>query len=81
MDITERRELNERLRRNNELLAGVIENLPCGLAVFDDQRRLLTHNAQLAELLTLPPSLLEARTTTFEDLAPPQASNTDDHRG
>ncbi len=68
VDITERHALNERLRQNNALLAGVIENLPCGLAVFDEDERLITHNTQLAQLLSLSPSALADGSARFGDV-------------
>jgi signal transduction histidine kinase len=46
----------------------VIAHLPCGLAVFDAERRLLVHNAEFERLLDLPASLFEEPQLRFEDL-------------
>ena len=65
-DITQRRALDEELRRSNELMTGVLQNLPCGLSVFDGNLRLMTHNKQFQQLLDLPDALLDARDVTFD---------------
>ncbi len=68
-DITERRALDEELRRSNELMSGVLQNLPCGLSVVDDQLKLLAHNAQYRQLLALPDALFDAPAATFDQIA------------
>ena len=65
-DITQRRALDEELRRSNELMTGVLQNLPCGLSVFDSDLRLLTYNKQFQQLLNLPDALLDAPDVTFD---------------
>ncbi|MBL8279666.1 MAG: response regulator [Pelomonas sp.] len=50
------------------LLREVIAHLPCGLAVFDAERRLLVHNAEFERLLNVPPSLFEEPPLRFDDL-------------
>ena len=67
-DVTERRALDEELRRSNELMTGVLQNLPCGLSVVDDQLKLLAHNAQYQQLLALPDALFDAPAATFDQI-------------
>ncbi|WP_394473021.1 response regulator [Roseateles sp. DC23W] len=43
-------------------------HLPCGLAVFDAERRLLVHNAEFERLLNVPASLFEEPPLRFDDL-------------
>ncbi len=50
------------------LVREVIAHLPCGLAVFDAERRLLVHNAEFERLLNLPASLFEEPSLRFDDL-------------
>ena len=50
-DVTQRRALEEGLRQSNEMLMGVVENLPCGLAVFDGKRGLVLHNEAFAQIV------------------------------
>ncbi|RZL37765.1 MAG: response regulator [Rubrivivax sp.] len=53
---------------DHALLRDVIAHLPCGLAVFDADRRLLVHNAEYERLFKLPASLFEAPSLSFDDL-------------
>ncbi|RTL44005.1 MAG: response regulator [Burkholderiales bacterium] len=50
------------------LIREVVAHLPCGLAVFDAERRLLVHNAEFERLLNVPPSLFEEPALRFDDL-------------
>jgi len=50
------------------LIREVIAHLPCGLAVFDAERRLLVHNAEFERLLHVPASLFEEPPLRFDDL-------------
>ncbi len=68
MDISARRELEAAVQRNNELLTTVLESLPCGLSVFDDQLNLLTANREFRRLLDLPDALLDHTRVAFEDI-------------
>jgi signal transduction histidine kinase len=51
------------------LLASVVENLPCGLSVFDAQLRLVAWNRHWQQLLDLPENLLHRPDAGFEDFA------------
>jgi len=50
------------------LIREVMAHLPCGLAVFDAERRLLVHNAEFERLLNVPASLFEEPPLRFDDL-------------
>lgn len=68
LDITSEVMAERRLRRNNELLKVVLENLPCGVSVFDAAGKLLLDNEQYRSLLELPESLQDERVTDFGTL-------------
>jgi PAS domain S-box-containing protein len=67
-DVTARRALDEELRRSNELMAGVLQSLPCGLSVVDDELKLVAFNGQFRQLLDLPDSLFDRRDVTIDAL-------------
>ena len=67
-DITGRRQLEAEVRRHSEVLASVIENLPCGLSVFDADLQLVAANNEFRRLLDLPATLFSGRTTRFQDV-------------
>ena len=68
MDITERKRQEAQAQHANDILTGVIENLPCGLSVFDAEFRLVAHNAEFRRLLDLPDSLFAGTETRFEQI-------------
>ena len=74
-DITERRALDAQLRRSNELMANVLENLPCGLSVFDGDLVLVAQNSQLRSLLNLPDRLFTGPQTSFAQIIRYNAEN------
>ena len=67
-DITAERAMAEDLRRSNAVLQSILDNLPCGLSVFDSELRLIVHNQQFRDLLDLPGSLFAGPVTHFEDV-------------
>ena len=67
-DISERRAMELALRRNHELVSSVIENLPCGLSVFDAELNLVAANNEFRRLLDFPDTLFETPPTRFEDI-------------
>jgi PAS domain S-box-containing protein len=67
-DISAKRVIEEQLRHANKLLQAVLDNLPCGLSVFDGDLHLVAHNAQFRRLLELPDSLFETPVVTFESI-------------
>ena len=58
----------ERTRPADGLLQNVLDNLPCGLSVFDRDLRLVAYNAQFRTLLVLPDHLFDTPVTTFESI-------------
>jgi PAS domain S-box-containing protein len=59
----------ERLQKANTLLQAILDNLPCGLSVFDAQMNLLVATPQFRTLLDLPDALFEPAPVPFERLA------------
>ena len=57
------------LRQRHHLLELVIENMPGGLIVFDEQMRHVASNARLRELLELPEALMSQPGLTHEAFA------------
>ena len=50
------------------LLLTMLENLPCGVSVYDADLRLVAHNRQFRSLLGFPDSLFEGSAPRFPDL-------------
>ena len=67
-DITARHRLEAEVRRKNELVTSVIENLPCGLSVFDAELQLVASNNEFKRLLDFPDTLFVGGKTRFEDV-------------
>ncbi|MBN8487986.1 MAG: PAS domain S-box protein, partial [Burkholderiales bacterium] len=67
-DITRQRELQLGLRRSHEMLRGLIEHLPLGLALFDAHRQLRTHNQAFAEAVLADSAWLEQPGRTLEQV-------------
>ena len=67
-DVTRQRELKDGLRRTNDTLRGVLENLPVGLAVFDAERRLGVRNQGFAPALRIAPDWLAQPGLRLEDI-------------
>lgn len=68
MDITEKKNLEHELRDRNRLLEAVIEHLPCGLAVYDQDLRHVVSNQRLRRLQDLPDHLLQSPGAGLETL-------------
>jgi PAS domain S-box-containing protein len=56
------------LQQRNCLLELVLENVPCGLIVFDEHQRHVASNARMKRMLDLPDALFDAA-ATFRELA------------
>ncbi|MDP1954758.1 MAG: PAS-domain containing protein [Polaromonas sp.] len=67
-DITAKKAVEEELRHANKVLQAVLDNLPCGMSVFDGDLQLVAHNAQFRQLLELPDSLFDVPVVTFESI-------------
>ena len=66
-DVSKRRALETALREHNERMSSILENLPCGLSVFDDGLRLLASNSKYQGLLDFPDELFAPGARRFED--------------
>ncbi|MEO7335950.1 MAG: PAS domain-containing protein [Caldimonas sp.] len=66
-DITARRALEAELRMKNEVMSSILENLPCGLSVFDRNLELVASNTEYRKLLGFPDELFEPAKPRFED--------------
>ncbi len=67
-DISERRNMEEQLRRQHNLLRTVIENIPSAISLFDDQQRLVIYNREFCRLLDLPEELVKNSTACLESI-------------
>jgi PAS domain S-box-containing protein len=70
-DISPYREMAEELRLNNTRFQAILDNLPCGLSVFDSEMRLVMHNDLYRKMLGLPDELFASsrgRALKFEDI-------------
>ncbi|MEJ7931849.1 ATP-binding protein [Ramlibacter sp. AN1015] len=56
------------LQQRNALLELVIENMPCGLIVFDERLRHVASNARVREMVSLPHDLFEQPDAGLESL-------------
>jgi signal transduction histidine kinase/HPt (histidine-containing phosphotransfer) domain-containing protein len=65
-DISARRALENRLRRSSEVMASIVENLPCGVSVFDSELQLVASNRKYREILGLPDALFEPARPRYE---------------
>ncbi|MCF8198497.1 MAG: transporter substrate-binding domain-containing protein [Sulfuritalea sp.] len=64
----EKSTVSEKLRQQNSVLSAIFENFPGAISLFDADYRLATHNAQFAQLLDLPESLLSGPDLRMEDI-------------
>ena len=67
-DISGAKAAEAELKQANHLLRSVLDNLPCGVSVFDSALRLVAYNAQFQKLLDLPDSLFTEPVVTFESM-------------
>jgi PAS domain S-box-containing protein len=67
-DISARKGLDESLRRNSLLLKTVLDRMPCGLSVFDQNLQLVLSNEEFIRLLDLPPALCLPGQSSYESL-------------
>ncbi len=67
-DITARRAMETELRHNGELLASVLEHIPCGLSAYDTDLKFVLTNAEFGRLLGLPHSLVSRPGAGLEDV-------------
>ncbi|MCX7157497.1 MAG: diguanylate cyclase [Rhodocyclales bacterium] len=67
-DITARKNVEEKLLRQNDILNTIIENFPGAISMVDADLRLVAHNEQFKTLLELPDSLFDKPAVNFEDI-------------
>ncbi len=67
-DITQRKGIEEKLVRQNDVLSAIIENFPGAISLFDADLRLAAHNKQFRQLMELPDSLFARPDLNFEDI-------------
>ncbi len=68
-DITESYQTKQALREQALYLSSVVEHLPQGISVFDEHRQLKCWNANLLEMLQIPPASLSPDTRLDDLLA------------
>lgn len=68
LDITEQKKVRDALAAANALLTSVVDSLPCGLSVFDENLHLIAHNPQYRALQGFPDHLFAQSPVTFESL-------------
>ncbi len=66
-DVTAQRALERELQRQGAYLLAIVNHLPQGISVFDENLRLQYWNARLGDVLELPPELLY-RGVDFDEL-------------
>jgi len=67
LDVTRERAVSEALARESAYLKAVLQHLPQGISVFDENLRLRHWNDGMAEVLNFPPEVL-AEGAYFDDL-------------
>jgi PAS domain S-box-containing protein len=67
-DITQRHHMETELRRKNELMQTIIENIPGGLSVVDEHLNMPVFNSQFVKLLNFPPELMAQQPLPFESI-------------
>ncbi len=66
-DVTERRQLEDEIRRKNDLMQSILTNVPVGLSVMDSALNLVVENRPFRTLLDLPDDLFTGG-ATFESI-------------
>jgi diguanylate cyclase (GGDEF)-like protein/PAS domain S-box-containing protein len=66
-DITEQKQTEEKLLRQNGVLSTIIDNFPGAITLFDADLHLVAHNDQFKVLLELPDTLFDNPVIHFED--------------
>lgn len=67
-DITDRKQIEEQLKRQNDVLKTIIDNFPGAITLFDASLRMAACNDQFKTLLDFPAALLDKDEVYFEDL-------------
>jgi two-component system sensor histidine kinase/response regulator len=81
-DVSEWRAMEEELRIRNARFQAILDNLPCGLSVFDADQRLVAFNRPFGRLLGLPDEMFTREETLhFEDIVRASAARGEYGRG
>lgn len=67
-DITERKQAEEKLQQQHDLLETVIESIPSAVSFVNQNQVLELHNQEFLHLLDIPQSLLDNKPVTLEKL-------------
>ena len=66
-DITGQKNVERALERQNQILQTIIDNIPCGVTLFDRDLNLVAYNDEVKRVLGLPDNLFENADVTLED--------------
>jgi diguanylate cyclase (GGDEF)-like protein/PAS domain S-box-containing protein len=67
-DITERKEIEGEIERQNQILESIIQNIPCGVTLFDKNLKLVAYNEEIKRLLDFPDDLFTRPGLSLVDL-------------
>ena len=67
-DISERKSIEAKLLRQNNMLSAIIENFPGGLTLVDPELQVVAYNQQFKQLLDFPDWLFDKPSVYFEDI-------------
>ena len=67
-DITANKEAEQALRQQHDMLQAVIQNVPCGISLFDKDQKLALHNQEFLKLLDFPADLVANQSATLESI-------------
>ena len=67
-DITDRKKVEDALRRQHDLLHTVIESIPSAISLFNGKLELEHYNQEFLRLLDIPPKMLTDQPVTMEKL-------------
>lgn len=67
-DISQRRRLEDDIRKKNALMRSVLDHIPVGVSVMDSKLNLVERNQLFRTLLDLPESLFASSTVSFESI-------------
>ena len=67
-DITERKRVEQTLRRHDAMLASIVENFPGGISMIDADLLMVARNKQFMQLLDFPDSLFEKPVLPLEEV-------------
>ncbi len=68
-DVSVKKASEVELLKANSLLQSVLDNMPCGVGVFNSDLQMVAHNQQFHALVDLPESLSETTGATMQSIA------------